>query len=192
MRKIGLFGGSFNPIHNAHVALARTICRQAGLDEVWFLVSPHNPLKQSGCLADEQDRYSMVELALRNEPQLKACDYEFHLPRPSYTWNTLQHLQQDYPDHTFFLIIGGDNWLVFPKWRNYEDILRNYHIIIYPRENSEINPADLPENVSLVQTPLINITSTMLREKLSRGEDISKYVDPGVLEYIKARNLYSR
>lgn len=192
MRKIGLFGGSFNPIHNAHVALARTICRQAGLDEVWFLVSPHNPLKQSGSLADEQDRYSMVELALRNEPQLKACDYEFRLPRPSYTWNTLQHLQQDYPDHTFFLIIGGDNWLVFPKWRNYEDILRNYHIIIYPRENSEINPADLPENVSLVQTPLINITSTMLREKLSRGEDISKYVDPGVLAYIKARNLYSR
>lgn len=190
--KIGLFGGSFNPIHNAHVALARTICEQARLDEVWFLVSPHNPLKQSSDLLDEQQRLKMVELALQDEPKLKASDYEFHLPRPSYTWNTLQNLKADFPQHTFYIIIGGDNWIAFPQWRNHDDILREYNIIIYPREDSDINAADLPANVTLVNTPKINITSTMLRNMIGSGRKIKTFIDGRVDDYISENNLYAQ
>lgn len=190
--KIGLFGGSFNPIHNAHVALARTICEQARLDEVWFLVSPHNPLKQSSDLLDEQQRLKMVELALQDEPKLKASDYEFHLPRPSYTWNTLQNLKADFPQHTFYIIIGGDNWIAFPQWRNHDDILREYNIIIYPREDSDINAADLPANVTLVNTPKINITSTMLRNMIGSGRKIRTFIDARVDDYITENNLYAQ
>ena len=190
--KIGLFGGSFNPIHNAHVALARTICEQARLDEVWFLVSPHNPLKQSSDLLDEQQRLKMVELALQDEPKLKASDYEFHLPRPSYTWNTLQNLKADFPQHTFYIIIGGDNWIAFPQWRNHDDILREYNIIIYPREDSDINAADLPDNVTLVNTPKINITSTMLRNMIGNGRKIRTFIDARVDDYITENNLYAQ
>lgn len=132
----------------------------------------------------------MVELALRNEPKLKPSDYEFHLPRPSYTWNTLQNLKADFPDHTFYIIIGGDNWVAFPKWRNNEDILRAYNIIIYPREDSQINRDELPFNVSLVDTPKINITSTMLRNMIRNKQDIRPYVHSDVADYITERKLY--
>ena len=183
--QIGIFGGSFNPIHNAHVKLAETICQQAQLDEVWFLVSPHNPLKQSGDLMDENLRFELVRLALEDYPQLKASDYEFTLPRPSYTWNTLQHLAADYPEHTFHLIIGGDNWVAFPKWRNYREILDNHHVIIYPREDSDICADTLPPGVTLVDTPKINITSTMIRRMLKEGADISAYVCKKVAEVLQ-------
>lgn len=190
--KIGIFGGSFNPIHNAHVALARTICEQARLDEVWFLVSPQNPLKQSSDLLDEQERLKMVELALQDEPKLKASDYEFHLPRPSYTWNTLQNLKADFPQHTFYIIIGGDNWIAFPQWRNHDDILREYNVIIYPREDSEIDADKLPANVTLVNTPKINITSTMLRNMIGSGRKIKTFIDGRVDDYISENNLYAQ
>lgn len=190
--KIGLFGGSFNPIHNAHVALARTICEQARLDEIWFLVSPQNPLKQSSALLDEQLRLKMVELALRNEPKLKPSDYEFHLPRPSYTWNTLQNLKADFPQHTFYIIIGGDNWITFPRWRNHDDILREYPIIIYPREDSDIDAGNLPANVTLVNTPKINITSTMLREMIRSKQKIRTFIDTKVDDFITKNNLYAQ
>lgn len=188
--KIGLFGGSFNPIHNAHIALARTICEQAALDEVWFLISPHNPLKQQASLLDESCRLDMARKALHNEPRLVASDYEFHLQRPSYTWNTLQNLHKDYPEHTFSLIIGGDNWLVFDRWAHHEDILRTHDIIIYPREDAEIDTASLPENVHLVHTPLINITSTMIRELITEGRNISRYVPAEVEEEIRKKGFY--
>ena len=115
MSSIGIFGGSFNPIHKGHVALARQLLRRAQLDEVWFLVSPQNPLKPQSLLLDDNMRLEMARLALKDEPHLVASDYEFHLPRPSYTWNTLQHLSQDYPQHRFTLIIGADNWQLFSR-----------------------------------------------------------------------------
>lgn len=188
--KIGLFGGSFNPIHNAHITLARTICEQAALDEVWLLISPHNPLKEQASLLDENSRLEMARKALRNEPRLVASDYEFHLERPSYTWNTLQNLHRDYPEHTFSLIIGGDNWQVFDRWAHHEDILRTHDIIIYPRENSTISKDDLPDNVTLVDTPLINITSTMVRQLVAEGKDISRFVPVEVEEEIIANGFY--
>ena len=190
--KIGLFGGSFNPIHNAHVQLAHTIRTTAKLDEVWFLVSPQNPFKTNSTdLADEQIRFEMTRLALRRYRRLKASDYEFHLPRPSYTWNTLQHLRADFPDDTFYIIIGADNWVAFDRWAHAEDILREYNIIVYPRENSPIDEASLPANVTLIKTPLINITSTMIREALGKGQDVSSYVNPNVLRFIKKYALFA-
>ena len=190
--RVGLFGGSFNPIHNAHIALASTICEQARLDEVWFMVSPQNPLKQAQDLLDENERYEMVKLALESEAKiLKASNYEFHLERPSYTWKTLRALKKDFPQHEFSMIIGGDNWVRFPRWAHNEDILANHHIYIYPREDSEINEALLPQNVHLVHTPKINITSTMLREMIKNGKDITPFVPDAVAKAIADNNYYA-
>ena len=189
--RVGLFGGSFNPIHNAHIALASTICEQARLDEVWFMVSPQNPLKQAQDLLDENERYEMVKLALESQAKvLKASNYEFHLERPSYTWKTLRALKLDFPQHEFSLIIGGDNWVRFPRWAHNEEILANHHIYIYPREDSEIDEATLPENVHLIHTPKINITSTMLREMVRNGKDISAFVPEKVAKAIADNNYY--
>lgn len=183
--KIGLFGGSFNPIHNAHVKLASAICKEAGLDEVWFMVTPHNPLKQQDGLMNEKDRLEMVRLALEKEPDLKASDYEFHLERPSYTWNTLQHLSKDYPENEFYIIIGGDNWDIFNHWAHHEEILRDYHIIVYPRKDSMVDTATLPRSVSIFRMPEMDISSTMIRQMLRNGEDISPYVCPEVAQYLR-------
>ena len=189
--RIGLFGGSFNPIHNAHIALAKTICKEAKLDEVWFMVSPQNPLKQAQDLLGENERYEMVKLALESEEKvLKASNYEFHLERPSYTWKTLRALKKDFPQHEFSLIIGGDNWVRFPRWAHSEEILANHNIYIYPREDSDINEALLPKNVHLVHTPKINITSTMLREMVKNGNDISEYVPEVVAKTIAEKKYY--
>ena len=189
--RIGLFGGSFNPIHNAHIALAKTICKEAKLDEVWFMVSPQNPLKQAEDLLGENERYEMVKLALESEEKvLKASNYEFHLERPSYTWKTLRALKKDFPQHEFSLIIGGDNWVRFPRWAHSEEILANHNIYIYPREDSDINEALLPENVHLVHTPKINITSTMLRGMVKNGNDISAYVPEVVAKTIAEKKYY--
>ena len=189
--RVGLFGGSFNPIHNAHIALASTICEQARLDEVWFMVSPQNPLKQAQDLLGENERYEMVKLALESQEKvLMASNYEFHLERPSYTWKTLRALKLDFPQLEFSLIIGGDNWVRFPRWAHNEKILANHHIYIYPREDSEIDEATLPENVHLIHTPKINITSTMLREMVRNGKDISAFVPEKVAKAIADNNYY--
>ena len=143
---IGLFGGSFNPIHNGHVWLAKALLRETGLDEVWFMVSPKNPLKQNRQLLDDNQRFRLVQLALKDEPRLRPCDYEFHLPKPSYTWNTLQALKKDFPMHRFTLLIGGDNWQLFDQWYRYEDLLKEYPIVVYPRQDA--NPDDMQTSLS--------------------------------------------
>lgn len=197
--RIGLFGGSFNPIHNAHIALASTICEQANLDEVWFMVSPHNPLKQAEGLLGENERYEMVKLALetlpyseRDKVRLKASNYEFHLERPSFTWKTLEALSKEFPQHEFCLVIGGDNWVAFPRWAHHEEILAKHQIYVYPREESDFDETTLPENVHLIHTPKINITSTMLREMIGKGEDISAYVPQQVARIISEKGHYRK
>lgn len=184
--KIGLFGGSFNPLHNGHLAIGRTMLRELCLDEVWYMVSPQNPLKKSADLMDEQFRYAMVCEALKNENGLRAADYEFTLPRPSYTWNTLQCLHRDFPNDEFILIIGGDNWDHFHCWAHHDDILATHHIAVFPREGAVV-PETLPSNVTFVHVPLVNVTSTMLRAMLRRGEDISFYVPRCVADMLHAR-----
>lgn len=175
MLKVGIFGGSFNPVHTGHVALAKSLCQKAGLDEVWFMVSPMNPFKKhaTDLLADHL-RLEMVRKAVENEPQLKASDYEFLLPKPSYTWNTLQALSADYPDTAFTLLIGGDNWAAFDKWYRSADILARYPIVVYPRQGS--HTGNVPEGVTIVETPLLDISSTEIRQRIREGNSIKGMV----------------
>ena len=142
MKRIGIFGGSFNPIHLGHTALAAYICEQGLVDEVWLMVSPQNPLKRDLTLLDENERLAMVRLAVAPYPTLKACDFEFTLPRPSYTYHTLQALRQAYSDCEFSLIIGEDNWQCFDRWYRGEDIARETPIIVYPRSSERPAPSE--------------------------------------------------
>ncbi len=183
--KIGIFGGSFNPIHNGHIALAKKIKELAGLDEVWFVVSPHNPLKDAERLLPDELRLKMARMALQGEDGLVASDYEFHLPRPSFMANTLKNLCNDYPDYEFTLVIGADNWLCFDKWRKHEFILKNFNIAIYPRENFDINTKELPNNVSLVNTGLYNISSTQIRHLIEEGKEFGDLVPASVAQELK-------
>ncbi|MDO4158857.1 MAG: nicotinate (nicotinamide) nucleotide adenylyltransferase [Prevotellaceae bacterium] len=190
MIKTGIFGGSFNPIHKAHVRLARQLLASAGLDEVWFVVSPQNPLKREADLLDDDLRMKMVSMALENEPNLIACDYELHLPKPSYMWKTLQSLASDYKEREFVLLIGADNWLCFDRWYAYQKILDNYRIVIYPREGSPIDESLLPKNVTLVNTELIDISSTEIRERIRKSMPIDDIVPESVAYMIKRNGLY--
>lgn len=192
MSSIGIFGGSFNPIHKGHVALARQLLRRAQLDEVWFLVSPQNPLKPQSSLLDDNMRLEMARLALKDELHLVASDYEFHLPRPSYTWNTLQHLSQDYPQHRFTLLIGADNWQLFSRWRNSRDILANYSVVIYPRDGYPVDETTLPPNVRLVKTRLYNMSSTLVRQLLAERKSVRRYLHPKVIDFIKENQESNR
>ena len=189
MKSVGIFGGSFNPIHTGHIALAKSLCEKAGLDEVWFMVSPMNPFKKAATdLLDDQLRLEMVKKALEGEPQLQACDYEFHLPKPSYTWHTLQAISKDYPDIRFTLLIGGDNWTAFDKWYHHDDILAHYPIVVYPRKGSDIG--EVPEGVTIVETPLLNISSTEIRHHIAKGESIHGMV-PESIEQLAIQNYSS-
>ncbi len=165
--KIGIYGGSFNPVHFGHVGLARWVIEHTDLDELWLLVSPNNPLKPAGILAPEDERLEAVREAIKDMPGLKASDFEFSLPRPSYTANTLRALQKAYPEHEFTLVIGEDNLAIFTQWREYEYILKNFRIFVYPRKSeisdqtSEIRNAE--NIVFLDSAPYFNISSTELR-----------------------------
>ena len=167
--KIGIYGGSFNPVHFGHVGLARWVIEHTDLDELWLLVSPNNPLKPAGILAPEDERLEAVREAIKAIPGLKASDFEFSLPRPSYTANTLRALQKAYPEHEFTLVIGEDNLAIFNQWREYEYIASNYRVFVYPRKgNSTITDfrlkmEDFKELVFLKDAPYFNISSTELR-----------------------------
>lgn len=185
-KKVGIFGGSFNPIHTGHIALAKSLCQQAGLDEVWLMVSPMNPFKKEATdLLTDKLRLEMAEQAIADEPKLKACDYEFHMPKPSYTWHTLQALSQDFPNVDFTLLIGGDNWASFDKWFHHEDILSHHPIVVYPRKGCDIGK--VPSGVTIVETPLLNISSTEIRQRIKEGKSIHGMVpdciEPLAMQY---------
>ena len=185
---IGIFGGSFNPIHNGHIALAKVFLEKENLDEVWFMVSPQNPFKVDQQLLADHLRLKLVSKAIDYNPRFKASDYEFHLPKPSYTWNTLQHLTHDFPRYRFTILIGGDNWDAFNRWYHAEDILANYKLVVYPRRAQNLDNTSLPTNVSLLQTPLIDISSTTIRNRIKSGEDINDIVPEVIVRDII--NLY--
>lgn len=187
-RKTVIFGGSFNPIHIGHTSLAAEVCSRGLADEVWFMVSPLNPHKVGSNLLPEEQRLRMVQLAIEGDARFKACDFEFSLPRPSYTVNTLAALSAAYPSREFILLIGADNWEKFNKWYKWEEILSTYKIIVYPR-GGEQAPA-LPSGVTWLPAKLYDVSSTMVREAVAAGGDICAMVAPDVSEYIKKENLY--
>ena len=178
MMKVGVFGGSFNPIHNGHVALAQAMLQQCGLDEVWLMVSPQNPLKQQADLLDDERRLEMARKALEGVEGVVASDYEFHLPKPSYTWTTLQRLSEDFPENEFFLLIGGDNWSHFNRWYRAEDILAHYPVVVYPRKGETITHTGVQvlENV-----PLLDVSSTEIRRRVKEGADIAGLVPAAII-----------
>lgn len=204
----GIFGGTFNPIHNGHVALAHTLLSEAQLDELWFVVSPQNPWKQHQTLLDDALRLQMVEAALEGEACMKASDWEFRLPRPSYMWHTLQSLSAAHPEREFVLIIGGDNWQSFSQWYRSEDILKNYRIVVYPRAAADGQSSSVSEmsasapqvcdappsarGITLLGAPLLNVSSTEIRQRISAGKPFGHLVPPRVAEIIRHNNLYSQ
>lgn len=183
-----IFGGSFDPIHVGHTALAAEALRQNLADEVWFMVSPLNPHKQGQQLTPEEKRLAMVQLAIDDEPRFKASDFEFTLPRPSYTLHTLQALEAAYPERTFLLLIGADNWEKFDRWYRGDLILERYPIIVYPRGNEQ-QPL-LPQGVEWLSSRLYDISSTQIREMVLSDVDIRGVVSQKVAEYIKMNRLY--
>ena len=197
--KVGIFGGSFNPIHLGHTALAAYICEQGLVDEVWLMVSPQNPLKQNRELLDEKERLHMARLAVAPYPMLKACDFEFTLPRPSYTYHTLQALRKAYPDHEFSLIIGEDNWQCFGRWYRGEDIARETPIIVYPREvegelkiisEMQESPLSSGEGGGRGLPQLLPYSSTEVRHHIAAGQETSHMLHPDVAQYIREKHFY--
>lgn len=196
MKRIGIFGGSFNPIHLGHTALAAYICELGLVDEVWLMVSPQNPLKQDLTLLDEQERLAMARLAVAPYPTLKASDFEFTLSRPSYTYHTLQALRAAYPDYAFSLIIGEDNWRCFDRWYRGEDIARETSIIVYPRDvegNLRVEGKESKVITTNCQyTPkLLPYSSTEVRECITQGRDTTPMLHPDVARYIQERLFYT-
>ena len=171
--RTAIFGGSFNPIHRGHIALADFVVQGGWTDEVWLLVSPQNPLKAAVGLLPEQLRLALAQQATENYDRIKVSDFEFHLPRPSFTYKTLAALRESHPDRSFQILIGADNWSCFNRWARHEELLRDYELLVYPREGYDIHTASLPPNVRFVPAPLFPFSSTQLREMLLRGEDLS-------------------
>lgn len=190
---IGLYGGSFNPIHKGHTSLAQSLVDQGLVDEVWLLVSPLNPLKQtSGDIAAYEHRLRMAELACKGHKRLRVSDFESHLPIPSYTITTLDAIATTYPQHTFSLVIGADNWQGFSKWYKSDEIIDRYPILVYNRPGFSLDESasSFPPTVKVVDTPLYDISSTELRNSLRQGDNPTQWLAPEVLEYIKENGLY--
>ena len=184
----GLFFGSFNPIHNGHLKIAQYLLYKGYCQRIWFVVSPHNPLKSDRSLLDEQKRLEIVKAAISGDERMQSCDVEFGLPKPSYTYATLQLLKKKWPEEEFALIIGEDNLRDFHKWRNAKEIVENYRILVYPRKGEGVS-ASMWENLFLIDAPLADVSSTEIREMLGEGQDISPYVPQPALPLIL--NYYS-
>lgn len=189
--KIGLFFGSFNPIHTGHLIIANYMADYTQLQEVWFVVSPQNPFKSEQSLLDETHRLNLLKLAIHGDERFKAIDIEFSLPRPSYTVHTLVHLAKQFPEHEFTLIIGGDNLQNFHKWLNYESILANHQVYVYARTGIVEKPllSNHP-NIKLFEVPLLNISSSYVRESIQAGKSIKYLVPESVRIAIEENKFY--
>jgi len=183
--RIAIFSGSFNPIHNGHLAIAREVLAQGAADELWFLVSPQNPLKKNTDLLPEDDRLKMVNLAIENEQGMKASDFEFHLPRPNYTITTLERLRESYPQHQFLLLIGGDNLVLIYKWIEYQKIMDEFGLIVYPRPGFQNKVDEQFPNTTFISAPLIDLSATEIRKKLAKGVSIAGMVPEKVALFLQ-------
>lgn len=188
--KTGLFFGSFNPIHIGHLAIANYMVEYSDLDEIWLVISPQNPLKKKKTLLNEYDRFKMVELALKDDFKIKPTDIEFNLPKPSYTIDTLTYLSERNPKHDFVLIVGTDNFQSFHKWKNYEQILKQYKLYVYPRPGYELGEYENHKSLSLINAPLMEISSSFIRESIKNNKDMRYFLPEEVYKYIEKMNLY--
>lgn len=189
-KKTGLFFGSFNPIHNGHLMMANHLVEFTDLDQIWFVVSPQNPLKEKSGLAPDYDRLEMVRRTIDDDPRFRVSDIEMQLPRPSYTIHTLTYLSEKYPERHFVLIVGGDNLQYFHKWKNPEQILSHYQLYVYSRPGFEGGEfADHP-SVKIVEAPLIEVSSSYIREALRQGHDVRYFLHTEVYKYIMKEGLY--
>jgi nicotinate-nucleotide adenylyltransferase len=189
--KVGLFFGSFNPIHIGHLAIANYMVEYSDLDEIWLIISPQNPLKKKKTLLNEFDRYKMVELAVGDDIRIKPSNIEFSMPKPSFTIDTLTYLSEKNPNHQFVLIAGTDNFDSFHKWKNYEEILKNYTLYIYPRPGFTLGKYENHESISLINAPLMEISSSFIRNAIKEKKDIRYFVPDKVYDYILKMNLYT-
>ncbi|MDR1779350.1 MAG: nicotinate-nucleotide adenylyltransferase [Tannerella sp.] len=172
MIRTGIFSGSFNPVHIGHLALANWICEYGGIDELWFLVTPQNPLKKGREMIDYRTRFEMLQAAVADYPHFRVSDFELGLPQPAYTIQTLHALRESYPDRRFYLVIGADNWQSFDRWKDAKTLIDEFPILIYPRPGYELSIPPELKNVSAVAAPLIEISSSFIRTALRQGRDI--------------------
>lgn len=189
---IGLFFGSFNPIHVGHMVLANYMASFTDLEQVWFVVSPHNPLKEKASLLNQNQRLHMVNLAIGDHDKLKSSNIEFGLLQPSYTVNTLAHLKEKYPQHDFSLIMGEDNLESFAKWKNYEEILKNHKLYVYPRPNCNSIDFKTHPNVIMTEAPVMEISSTFIRKAIKEKKDVSFFVPGAVWQYLDEMSFYKK
>jgi len=188
--KIGLFFGSFNPVHIGHMIIANHLIEHTSLNKVWMVVSPQNPFKSKSSLASNYDRYHLLSLAIGDHPKLRPSNVEFDLPTPSYTIDTLVYLKERHIDHEYALIMGGDNLTTFHKWKNYEQILEHHHIYVYRRPRHGESRFDNHPKVSFVDAPLLDISATYIRKSIREGKSIQYLVPEEVYEYLRTSHLY--
>jgi len=191
-KKIGLYFGTFNPIHVGHLIIANHMVEFSDLDEVWFVVTPHNPHKKKKTLLEDHHRLAMVRIAVEDYPKLQASNVEFDLPQPNYTVNTLAYLEEKYPEKNFCLIMGEDNLKSFPKWKNYEVILERYSIYVYPRISEGIveTQFDNHKKIKKVNAPIIELSSTFIRKGIKSGKNIQPMLSAEVWKYLDEMNFY--
>ena len=189
--KIGLYFGSFNPIHNGHLIIANSILNELDLQKIWFIISPQNPFKQNNSLLNEYDRLHLARLALQDDVRMKALDIEFSLPKPSYTANTLTYLKEKYPKNNFTVIVGSDSFQNINNWKNFETIIKNYPICVYKREGFEIKKKH-NASVTILDSPLIEISATQIRNHIKNKKSIRYMVPEIVREEIETRRFYKK
>lgn len=188
--KIGLFFGSFNPVHVGHMIIANYMIQNSDLEELWMVISPQNPHKKKSTLAKDYDRLHLVELAIGDNLKIKSSNIEFGLPQPSYTIDTLTYLKQKYPEKEFVLIMGGDNLGTLHKWKNYEMIINNHEIYVYKRPEYDLGELVDHRSVSVFEAPLMHISASYIREQIKLGKDIRYLVPDAVYEYLDKTTLY--
>lgn len=191
--KTGLFFGSFNPVHIGHLIIASYMAEYTDLEQVWFIVSPQNPLKLRKELLNEYERLEMVRLAIEDDPELRASDIEFNLAKPSFTINTLLHLHEKYPGREWILIMGADTFKTLPKWKNYEELINNYGIYIYPRPGYELNENEITNKIKLVTgVPLMQISASFVREAIKLKKTYKYLLPDKVYKYIDKWGFYQK